>query len=533
MSYYEKSAFLLLIVAVLANNKSGLAAQNGTDPLWQASYSHYAKMEEQGRPNVLLISLDDLNDWIEPMGGHPQALTPNLASFAEEAITFQNAYCASPSCNPSRTALMTGKAPYVTGLYTNPQIWRHILPDETTLPEYFKQAGYWTGGAGKLFHNNMPDPRSWDDYYPSLIQHFPYYFLPDIDPTTGQKIFRKQDNEILEDDPKGVRFNMPYWKGSYIAFDWAPLPYKTEETGDYASAKWVIDQLSRDHDKPFFLGCGIYRPHLPLYVPQAYFDKFPIEEIQLPKTLAGDLEDVPSTARKLAGARNDHINVIEANQWKEAVQGYLAAVNYADDLTGRVLDALAASKHADNTIVIVFSDHGWHLGEKEHWQKFALWENLIKSVLMVRVPDQYLSESAKLQKGTNSYRNVSLVDLFPTLTELCGIPPKEGVTGRSLVPLLEDPNKSSWNHPVISMHSDSYFSIRKDDWHYISYNEEEEELYDLEKDPEEWKNLAGNPEYAGVIQSLKQHIPKERKAFVKTKPIRWADVLSGETKFYE
>ncbi len=485
------------------------------------------------RPNVLMISLDDLNDWIEPMGGHPQALTPNLASFANEAITFQNAYCASPSCNPSRVALMTGKAPYVTGLYTNPQIWRHILLEETTLPEYFKQAGYWTGGAGKLFHNNMPDPRSWNEYYPSLIQHFPYYYLPDIDPVTGRKVFRRQDNEILEDDPKGIRFNMPYWKGSYIAFDWAPLPYETEETGDYASAKWVIDQLDRKHDKPFFLGCGIYRPHLPLYVPQEYFDKFPIEEIQLPKTLAGDLEDIPEAGREIATTRDRHKNVIEAGQWKQAVQGYLASINFADDLTGRVLDALARSDYANNTIVIVFSDHGWQLGEKEHWQKHALWENLIKSVLMIKVPDGLLSESAINRKGSDSYRNVSLIDIFPTLTELSSLPAKKGVMGQSLVPLLENPNDQTWNYPIISTLNDNHFSIRKENWHYILYNGEEEELYDLEKDPEEWRNLAGKSEYAEVIQELKQHIPSERKAFVKTKPIRWAEVLSGETKFYE
>ncbi len=241
----------------------------------------------------------------------------------------------------------------------------------------------------------------------------PYYYLPDIDPATGKKIFRKQDNEILEDDPKGVTFNMPYQKGTYIAFDWEPLPHATEDTGDYASAKWVIDQLSRKHDKPFFLGCGIYRPHLPLYVPQEYFDKFPIEDIQLPNVLGGDLDDIPAAGRKLAGARNNHKNVLEAGQWKNAVQGYLASVNYADDLTGRVLDALAKSDYADNTIVIVFSDHGWHLGEKEHWQKFALWENLIKSVLMVSVPDRLLGEAASNQKGSSSYRNVSLIDIFP------------------------------------------------------------------------------------------------------------------------
>ncbi len=531
-----KSTPTLALVAalfLLSGWNPRLAAQEVEKSLRQTSSFAKATVDTQDRPNVLLISLDDLNDWIEPLGGHPQSLTPNLANFAREAITFQNAYCASPSCNPSRVALMTGKAPYVTGLYTNPQIWRHILPDETTLPEYFMKAGYWTGGAGKLFHNNMPDPRSWNAYYPSLIQHFPYYYLPDIDPATGKKIFRKQDNEILEDDPKGVTFNMPYKKGTYIAFDWEPLPYDTEETGDYASAKWVIDQLNRKHDKPFFLGCGIYRPHLPLYVPQEYFDKFPIEDIQLPQTLAGDLDDIPEAGRKLAGARNDHVNVIEAGQWNQAVQGYLASVNYADDLTGQVLDALAKSAYANNTIVIVFSDHGWHLGEKEHWQKFALWENLIKSVLMVSVPDQLLGEVASKHKGSSSYRNVSLIDIFPTLTELCDLPTKQGVSGRSLVPLLESPNDEAWSHPVISMHSHNHFSIRKDDWHYILYDGGGEELYDLKADPEEWTNLAEKNGYDRVIEELKQHIPSERKPFVKTKPIRWAEVLSGETKFYE
>lgn len=487
--------------------------------------------QENSKPNVLLISLDDLNDWIEPMGGHPQANTPNLSSFAKQAVLFNNAYCASPSCNPSRTAIMTGKAPYTTGVYTNPQIWRHLLPNEITLPEHFQNAGYWTGGAGKLYHNNMPDPRSWNDYYPSLIQHFPYYFLPDIDPHSKQKVFRKQDNEIREDDPRGLTMNMPNFKGMYIAFDWAPLPCATEETGDYASAKWAAEQLGKKHDKPFFLGCGIYRPHLPFYVPQKYFDKFPLDEVQLPKTLDEDLEDVPSAGRKLARTKY-HDNVTQAGEWENAVQGYLASINYADELTGMVLDALAASEYADNTIVIVYSDHGWQLGEKQHWQKHALWENLIKSVLMIKVPQRLLDGTANAQ-GTVCYRNVSLIDIYPTLVELCGLPAKDGVDARSLMPLLKDPSREDWDHPVISMQGSDYFSVRKDDWHFIKYNDLEVELYNLKNDPEEWNNLAGKPEYAATLTRMASCIPGKKKEFVKTKPIRWADVLSGKTKFYE
>ncbi len=480
--------------------------------------------KKQGKPNILLISIDDLNDWIEPMGGHLQAKTPNLSAFANEAVVFQNAYCASPSCNPSRTALLTGKYPYETGLYNNPQIWRHILPDEITLMEYFKQAGYRTGGAGKIFHNNMPDPRSWDDYFPGKIQHFPYYFLPDLDSTTGRKIFSKQDNEIREDNPKGITMNMPHEKGMYIAFDWSPLPVQKEETGDYSSVKWVMKQLEQDHDKPFFLACGLYRPHLPWYVPQKYYDKFPLEEVQLPKVLANDWEDLPGTGQKIARGIY-HKKVLEAGQWKNAVQAYLAAINYADDLVGDLLSALKNSRYADNTIVVIFSDHGWQLGEKEHWRKFALWENVINSVLMVKSPGD--------KSGRVCTKNVSLVDVFPTLTELCGLEKKEGISGNSLVPLLKDPDDDSWDKAIITMLGDHHYSVRKNKWHYILYDGKEEELYDQEKDPEEWNNLAAKPEYAEKIIELKQYIPKEQKPMIKTKPIRWADVLNGKTKFYE
>ncbi len=488
--------------------------------------------ELKPKPNVLLISLDDLNDWIEPLGGHPQAQTPNMAAFAKEAVTFSRAYCASPSCNPSRTAIMTGKAPYVTGVYTNPQIWRHLLPNEITLPEHFQKSGYWTGGAGKIYHNNMPDPRSWNDYYPSLLQHFPYYYLPDTDAATGKTIFQKQDNEIREDDPKGLTMTMPNFNGMYIAFDWAPLPCATEETGDYESAKWIIDQLGKKHDKPYFLACGIYRPHLPLYVPQKYFDRFPLDEVRLPDCIIEDLDDVPAAGRKLARRRFHH-NVTQAGQWRRAVQGYLAAINYADDLTGMVLDALADSPYADNTIVVIYSDHGWQLGEKQHWQKFALWENVIKSVLMVKTPGGMLGTSAEKTRGTVSNCNVSLMDIFPTVTELCGLPEKQGLSGRSLIPLLKNPNPNDWSRPIVTVESWEHFSIRKDDWHYIEYGDGTAELYNLAEDPEEWRNLAGAPQYTKEVDALRRHIPQQRKEYTKTKPIRWKDVLSGKTQFYK
>lgn len=481
------------------------------------------------KPNILLISIDDLNNWIEPLGGHPQAKTPNLQRFADQSINFTNAYCASPSCNPSRTALMTGKHPYATGLYRNPQIWRHVLPNEITLPEYFKQAGYWTGGAGKIYHNNMPDPRSWDDYYPSKIKHMPDHYLPDYDSTAGKKYFKMMDNEIREDDPKGITFNMPVFERMYVAFDFEPLPFKTEETGDYGSVNWVSQQLQKKHDKPFFLACGIYRPHLPWYVPQEFFDQFPLDAVQLPALLEDDLADLPEMGQKTAHRGNYHKNVVEAGLWKKAVQGYLASIFYADYLVGELMKSLAESEYAENTIVVIFSDHGWQLGEKEHWRKFALWENVLNTVCMIKVP-KGVAGYADVKNGAAVHRNVSLVDLFPTLTELSGLPGKEGVTGRSLLPLLRNP-ESEWDHPVISSLGDNHYSVIQDQWHYINYDGESEELYHLEKDPNEWQNIAGDPSLQDVKAQLKALIPQERHEYVKTAPIRWEDVLSGKIKF--
>lgn len=488
------------------------------------------KKSNHQRPNVLFVSVDDLNNWIEPLGGHPQAQTPNLQKLANQSVNFKKAYCASPSCNPSRTALLTGKHPHVTGLYTNPQIWRHVLPNEVTLPEYFKQAGYWVGGAGKIFHNNMPDPRSWDEYFPSKIKHMPEYYLPAYDSTSNSKYFTKTDNEIREDDPKGVTFNMPVFKKMYVAFDFEPLPFKTAQTGDYSSANWISEQLKKKHDKPFFLACGLYRPHLPWYVPQEFYDKFPLDKVQLPKIYKEDWNDLPTAAQKTASRGGYHKHIIEAGLWRSAVQGYLASINYADHLVGQLLQNLEDSEYANNTIVVIYSDHGWQLGEKQHWRKFALWENVINTVLMIKVPKGAKGLPSGSKNGTVCNRNVSLVDLFPTLTKLCGLKSKEGITGHNLIPLLDNPTRA-WDHPVITSLGDNNFSIVKGKWHYINYNDTEEELYNLTEDPEEWYNLAGDVSYNIIKKQLKEIIPKERHELVRTDPIRWEDVLSGKIKF--
>jgi len=446
-------------------------------------------------PNVLFIAVDDLNDWIEPLGGHPQAITPNLQRLAGEGVVFTRAYTASPSCNPSRTALLTGLQPYTSGVYSNYQVWREVLPDVVTLPRYFGNHGYRAAGAGKIFHNDQPDPVSWDDYFPALDRHMPGWPRP---------------------APAGTTVNMPPFEDMYMAFDWAPLDVDIEETGDYKSVSWVIDELQRQHDRPFFLAAGIYRPHLPWYVPRPYFEMFPLESIQLPARLEDDLDDVPERAREIAHRGGDyHEHVLDADQWRAAVQGYLASIAYADDMVGRLLDALDASPYADNTIVVLWSDHGWQLGEKEHWRKFALWENVARVVLMVRVPTGVAGLPSGTPAGARSDRTVSLLDLYPTLIELAGLPARSDLDGRSLVPLLADPS-AAWDRPVVTTYEFSEYSVRDERWRYIRYIDGSDELYDHSTDPEEWRNLAADPAFRQVRDRLAAELPANPAPFRET-----------------
>ena len=440
------------------------------------------------KPNVLFISVDDLNDWIEPLGGHPQVITPSLSRLAEEGVCFSQAYCAGTACNPSRTALLTGKAPYKTGMYVNMQIWRDVLGDVQTLPQYFTANGYWSAGAGKIFHNSQPDPASWKDYYPSKEQHMPKYYHPG----------------------SGVQVNMPVYDGLYTAFDWSPIPLSDEETADCGSVDWVIEQLNREHEKPFFLACGIYRPHLPWYVPQKYFDMFPLDSIKLPLIIENDRDDLPPGALELnERQRRYHNAVTKHGLWKDAIQGYLASITYADAMVGRLLDGLAASSYADNTIIVLWSDHGWALGEKEHWRKYHIWKNIANVVLMIKVPPGIKSLPGGSSAGIMCDRTVSLLDIYPTLIELCNLPPRDDMDGRSIVPLLEDPEKE-WDYTAIISSGRMDFGITKGKWRYLWYNNNGgEELYDLESDPHEWYNLADNPEYKNILEEMAKFLPKD------------------------
>jgi len=450
------------------------------------------------RPNVLFIALDDLNDWIEPMGGHPQAVTPNFNRLPESGVLFSNAHCPAPACNPARSAIFSGRSPHKSGVYSNRQKMREVMPDAELLPKYFSRHGYWAGGSGKMLHYFI-DAQSWDEYYPEKETENP--FPPHI--PWGER-------------PKSLPRGGPW---QYVETDWHAFDVTDDEFGgDSKVADWVGERLLEEHDRPFFLACGIYRPHEPWFVPKKYFDMFPLEEVELPPGYKeDDLDDLPPSGKK-AGPNRYFEHILNHGQWREGIQAYLASIAYADAMLGRVLDTLDKSPHKDNTIVVLWSDHGWHLGEKQHWQKFTMWRAATRIPLMITVP----KGTPGLPKGTPAgavcSRPVNTLSLFPTLTELAGLPAKEDNDGPSLVPLLRDP-QCEWPHVSITYGgTPGTYSISGDDWHYIHYENGDEELYDIESDPYEWNNLAEREESGAKLREFRALAPREFTTYVAASP---------------
>jgi arylsulfatase A-like enzyme len=457
------------------------------------------------RPNVLFISIDDLNDWIGCLGGHPQAQTPNIDRLAQSGMLFTNAHCSAPACNPSRTAVMTGISPHKSGLYGNGQNMRDILPDAVLLPRYFANHGYWAGGSGKMLHYFIDAP-SWDEYFPAKETEDPF-------PRT---LYPKQRPVSI---PRGGS-----WQ--YIETDWAPLDVTDQEFGgDWAVSQWVGDQLGKKHEKPFFMACGIYRPHEPWFVPKKYFEPFPLEDIQLPPGYKeDDLADVPPEGLKVRSDR--YFNHIRAHkQWKPAIQGYLASIAFADAMVGRVLDALENGPNRDNTIVMLWSDHGWHLGEKMRWQKFTGWRVCTRVPLIVRVPEGTPGLPQGTTPGATCGKPVDLLSLFPTLTQLAGIPQKDDNDGPSLVQLLRDPN-TDWPHVAMTyLQKPGSYGLSSEHWRYLHYPGGDEELYDLKTDPYEWHNLADSPKHQTRLAKLSKQAPKTFAPTARPKETTFQDLV--------
>lgn len=441
-------------------------------------------------PNILFIAVDDLNDWIGVLGGHPQAYTPHFDRLAASGVLFTNAHCPGASCNPSRSAILTGVSPHRSGLYSNRQVMREILPDADILPQHFRKQGYWAGGAGKLLHYFI-DAGSWDAYFPDKAKEDP---LP-------RTLYPKKR-------PVSLPVGGPW---QYAETDWGALDVDDETFGgDWLVSRWVGEQLSRTHEKPFFLSCGIYRPHEPWFVPKKYFDRFPLESIQLPPGYKeDDLDDLPPSGRE-RGPNRYFAHIQAHGQWKRGIQGYLASIHFADAMLGRVLDALESGPNRDNTVVVLWSDHGWQLGEKQHWQKYSAWRAVTRVPLMIRVPRGAAPGlPAGTRAGSVSDAPVNLLSLYPTLTELAGIPAKEGVDGPSLVPLLRDVD-APWGHVSTTFLADrGSFGLSSRGWRYIRYANGDEELYDIARDPYEWNNLAAAPAQAGRLAELRARAPKD------------------------
>ncbi len=439
-------------------------------------------------PNVLFIAVDDLNDWTGCLG-HPGVKTPNIDRLARRGMLFTNAHCAAPVCNPSRVATLTGLAPWTTGVYENNQPLREKQPGAVTLPQYFRDNGYRAVGGGKVFHDasEMHDVRSWDDYFfwhPAGAsgggRRGPYGELPDPQPLS------RPVHQVAEHTKRN--------------FDWAALDLDETAWPDRQVADWAAEFLGRPQEKPFFLGVGLYRPHVPWYVPKEYFDLYELDEVLLPPVKEDDLDDLGDWARRRALDRaSQHETVVELDEWRSAVRGYLAAVSFCDAMVGRILDGLESGPSRDNTIVVLWSDHGYHLGEKNHWHKRSLWERCTRVPLIISVPGM---ETA----GQSCDRPVNLLDLFPTLAGLCGLPEKEGLDGYSLEPLLEDPeSQRAW--PSITTFLEGSHAVRTGQWRYIRYATGDEELYDHNEDPNEWYNLAAQPEFRPVLQQLRRWLP--------------------------
>ncbi len=442
------------------------------------TYPDYFFTESEERKNVLFLAVDDMKDWVNCLGGYEGTVhTPNIDRLAARGTLFTNAHCPSPKCAPSRAAIMTGLMPSTTGLYGNGHWWYANYPDVVTIPAHFRNHGYRVAGAGKIFHHtagNHP-PNLWEDFQKLVFRDDPWF--------RGVKLNYPWSRH--GPNPEGFPFSGV--KGLGHENDWGSLGYDEPDYDDSRNAAYAVQFLQQKQDQPFFLACGLFRPHLPWYVPQKYFDQYLLEEVVLPGVKEDDLDDIPKAGQAFAKARRGDLETIQnAGKYREAVRAYLASITYADAQLGRVLDALDASDHAENTVVVLWSDHGWHLGEKGHWHKTTLWEEATRIPFIVSAPGYAPARCA---------RPVSLIDLYPTLNDLCDLPLDEAHDGQSLVPLLED-SEAPWERPAIIQYESGNVAVRSDRYRYIRYRNGDEEFYDLKLDPYEWTNLADDTEAA-------------------------------------
>ena len=441
---------------------------------------------EGAKPNVLFIAIDDLNDWAGFMGGHPQARTPHMDALAKRGRNFLNAHCAVPVCSASRASVMSGVAATTHGSYELGPRYEQLpaLKERPTLQRYFKNHGYTTLSGGKMLHHN-----------------FNGRLAGDIDRSLGRKRSPR---------PRKPMSRPANWSG---AWDWGAYPASDAEMADIQLAQNAAKALKEDFDKPFFMSVGFFRPHVPLFVPPKWFALYDSDKIALPKLPKNDLDDLPKNFLRINdyAVAPTHAEVVSGGKQRSLTHAYLASVSFVDHCVGIVLDALKSSPHADNTLIVLWSDHGFHLGEKQHWAKRTLWEESTRVPLLIAGPG--------IRSGQPCKEPASLIDLYPTLVELCNLPKAKHLEGVSLVPQLRDPAKAR-RQPAITS---SYFgnhSIRSRDWRLIVYEDGAKELYDHRNDPDEFRNLANDPAHKATVDELTKWLPKNAAPEFKAKSER-------------
>ncbi|MEL7118290.1 MAG: sulfatase [Bacteroidota bacterium] len=509
-------------------------------------------------PNFLFIAVDDLNTFNSVLGietgvflekVYPdlelrkavvERLSPNLKAFSQKALTFTHAYTASPLCGPSRTALLTGVPPHVSGYYQHDKHFRHYptLTKTITLPQHLRKNGYFTAGIGKVFHKGRAylDRGFFSDWPDRLFSWDSW-----IDANSGT-------GAAPNSPRKGKEKVSKYWERGdkparhFTRFGVTDLP--SNYSNDFVNAQHIADlmvkgqskrrdihgdehDISLPADQPFFLACGIFAPHLPWIAPQELYDLFPPEEMSIDQELLEwvkeDLQDLSETSKRrtkntdftkllkygieLDGAGGD------INAWKAAFQAYLATVAYADRCIGVLTKAIEENPRKENTIVVLWSDHGYHIGDKNREGKTTLWEASNRCNLMIYDP-----RSASSNKNARSSSMVSLQDIYPTLSALAGLVRPKHVHGRDLSPLVKDP-RVEWQYPILSTFNKSNHSLRTADYRYIRYANGDQELYHMKVDPLEYKNLINDEKNRSTVESMDQQLDE----ILKMKPADYKD----------
>lgn len=446
------------------------------------------KVQNNEQPNILFIAIDDLNDWTGFLKGHPQAITPNMDQLASAGLNFTNAHCSAPGCSPSRNAILFGKEPFNSGLYAfyDKEIHTQLTEKYTSLPRLLKENGYETFGAGKIHHSSVVNENAWTDYLRGIEE---------------KKVFAPNEGYVMEENSSKMSFR--------------PTINPYEEHVDYQIASYGLDILQKKHEKPFFLAVGLIKPHLPFDAPKAFFDALP-EQILPPLLFDQDLSDIPKEGQGDGFRRVANVARIEKDDaWNEVRRAYLASISWTDFNVGRVLDALENSPYAKNTVIVLWSDHGFHLGEKMTFKKFTLWEEATKVPFIIR--DLRQSNT----KGREISDPVSLINIYRTIADLAGIEAPEYVDGFSLLPLIKDP-EVILETPALTTWGRGNYAVRSKDWRYIRYFDGTEELYNHKDDANEWYNVSDKASSVSKKKEMMSFIPENEEPLIKEYTLEWS-----------